>query len=69
LAVGELEQGSSVSFGGVLAEHLVEAPTAGEQMKRLVEDEERFGKSVDDRQREGLRLCTIGKLLHWIVLR
>ena len=38
-------------------------------MKRLVEDEERFGKGVDDRQRKGLRLCTIGKLLHWIVLR
>jgi hypothetical protein len=37
-------------------------------MKRVVEDKERFGERVDDRQRKGLRLCTIVKLLHLAVL-
>jgi hypothetical protein len=43
-------------------EHLVEAAAAGKQVERLVEDEERLGQCVDDRQRKRLRLGEVLKL-------
>ena len=44
-------------FLRVLAEDLVEAATAREKMERVIEDQERFGEGVDDRERKSLRLC------------
>jgi hypothetical protein len=55
-------------LGRIFAEDLVEAATAGKQMKRIVENQERLWERVDDRQRKSLRLCTISKFLHVVVL-
>ena len=52
----------------ILAEHLVEAATAREEMKRLVENDEWFGEGIHYRKRKGLGLCTIVKLSHLVVL-
>jgi hypothetical protein len=57
LAVGKIEQRAPVRFLRVLAEDLVEAATAREKMERVIEDQERFGEGVDDRERKSLRLC------------
>jgi hypothetical protein len=69
LAIGQLKEGAAVGFGRILPEYLVEATTAGKKVKCVVEDQEGFRQSIDDRQRKGLRLCTIAKLLHLVVLR
>jgi len=57
LAVGKIEQRAAVRFFRILAENLVEAATAREKMERVIEDQERFGEGVDDRERKSLRLC------------
>ena len=57
-AARQLKQRSSMRFRGILPEYLVEAATAGEQMKRVVEDQERLGERIDDRKRKGCLLYT-----------
>src|SRR6185369_3740407 len=68
LPAGQIEQRAAVRCLRILAEHLVEAATAREEMKRVVENQEWFGERIDDRQRKGLGLCTIVKLPHLVVL-
>lgn len=69
MAVGKVEQRAAVSLGRVFSEYLVEASAAGEQVKAVVEDQKRLGKRIHDRQRQGLSLCPIVELFHWIMLR
>ena len=48
----------------VFVEDLVEAAAGGKHPQSVVEHEERFGKGVDDRQRQGLGVGKIIELLH-----
>jgi len=53
-----------VGFRRVLAENLIKAAAACEEVKRIVEHEEWLGERIDDCQRKGLGHRSIVKLFH-----